>query len=255
MNAEFYVRGHGWLHRMDPRVKCFIVLATAVMSCVWGNLIFLAAVLVLLHLFLLLDHTPAGRVGHLWRWLLPVDIVVFAVIVLAWRVADGTVLWDLDWVKLTAESLTVAGVVVLRISNIVVAWFLMLFTTSRTQWINGLARFGVPFRGGVAWTRFLNYLPQYFAVKREIVAAEQTRGLTGGFWSGSAISASANARIDRRTARVDRAMRERGAGMTLDGKRRRTQYLPVRMRGVDWFELFVALLVLAAVIVMICLGW
>lgn len=59
MNGQFYLPATGWLHALDTRIKLCMTLVVVVLCSVWGNWMFLAAMLVVMHVMLLTDHVPA----------------------------------------------------------------------------------------------------------------------------------------------------------------------------------------------------
>ena len=89
MNGQFHVPATGWLHALDMRVKLCMTLVVVVLCSVWGNWMFLAAMLVVMHVMLLTDHVPARHVGRLWAVLGPLCALV-AVIMLLSMNAYGT---------------------------------------------------------------------------------------------------------------------------------------------------------------------
>ncbi|KFI68685.1 energy-coupling factor transporter transmembrane component T family protein [Bifidobacterium magnum] len=253
MDAEFYVHGNGWLHRLDPRVKLLMALAAIVLCCVWGNIIFLAAVLVAIHVALLVDATPMRAIGRVWKYLLPFDLLVAII----WLLADHSgqdVLWQGAGIRISAQSLMTVAVVFLRIADVVWAALLMLLTTSQAKWINGLARLGVPFHAATKWARIIRWVPAFSAANVLTLREKQARGLSSRFGAYIHGWHATRKRMQWRDEQVDIAMRIRGSHMNR-GTTPRTYYANVHMRMIDWVDLVLTIVVIAAVIVMIVFGW
>lgn len=271
MNAQFYARGDGWLHRLDPRVKFLLALAAIVLGCLWGNLVFLAALVALLVVMLLADGPCRRRMGRIVGALAIIDIIVMA----AWIAIDGRgadVAWQWGWLRVTWRNLADAGVAALRIDAVVLAVVLVLLSTSTAQWTGALARFGIPLRASLAWVRFIDHVPVYRAVRRQVQQAQQARGLAvQGKGSNQRypnpfghIAARIGARFELRRAtkrrirfeaeRREWAMQARGSRMDRQGLRR-TQYLQVAMRPMDWIDLLLIIAAIAGVATMMWLGW
>lgn len=253
MTGEWYVRGNGWLHRLDPRVKFFMAIAMIVLCCMWGNPIFLAALLVVIHLMLVVDRTPARAVGHVWRYLLPIEIIVAII----WLLADHSgadVLWQWNGIRISVQSLITTGIVALRIADIVWAIFLVLLTTSQAAWVNGLAKLGLPFHAAITWARIIRFVPTFAAINDEILRKKRARGLTSRFGAHIHAWHATRERISWRADQITIGMRIRGSHMDRRGVPR-TYYADVHMRAGDWITLVLTVLVIAGVIVMKYFGW
>mgnify|MGYP000164061008 FL=1 len=95
MNGQFHVPATGWLHALDMRVKLCMTLVVVVLCSVWGNWMFLAAMLVVMHVMLLTDHVPARHVGRLWAVLGPLCALVAVIMLLSMNAYGTGVLWQL----------------------------------------------------------------------------------------------------------------------------------------------------------------
>lgn len=82
MRSQFYVPVDGWLNRVDVRVKLFTMIAVIVMCSIWGNWVFLTAMLLAEHLFLLSTRIPARKTLKVWSFFLPVIVIVFCIMLL-----------------------------------------------------------------------------------------------------------------------------------------------------------------------------
>ena len=71
MNGQFHVPATGWLHALDMRVKLCMPLGVVVWCSGWGYWVFLAAMLVVMHVLLLRGMWGAcglcsARCARLW---------------------------------------------------------------------------------------------------------------------------------------------------------------------------------------------
>lgn len=250
MNGQFHVPATGWLHALDIRVKLCMTLVVVVLCSVWGNWMFLAAMLVVMHVMLLTDHVPARHVGRLWAVLGPLCALVAVIMLLSMNAYGTGVLWQLGWWRVTSQTLMMCLVVVLRVADIVLALFLTLFTTSHADWVRGLTGLHLPLSAARRMARAVNVVPQWFAVFRERRLMRASRGAGGGF----AAFGDTWAALRLRERRASVAALTRGAQMHT-GSAKLTVMRPAHMRLADWLVLLIVVLVAAGVAAMVALGW
>ncbi len=257
MDADLYVPGDGWLHRIDPRVKFLITVALLVLCLVWRNWAFILGALVLEHVMLVTDRIPAERIAWVWKIL----AVIIVLIVVLWPVFDtgGThVLLQWGWFRLTRENLLMAVVMGLRIPALGFACFLTLFTTSQTRFIRGMTALGMPYKAGLTLATTLRYIPVFFSIFQSVSAAQRARGLdlggktdatgnkrnvftrlVGRFRSYLPIIVAVLIRAYKMSQSVGWAMESRGLNLN---NARRTYRVALHMRAVDWIVLAVTVL-------------
>lgn len=250
MNGQFYLPATGWLHALDTRIKLCMTLVVVVLCSVWGNWMFLAAMLVVMHVMLLTDHVPARHVGRLWAVLGPLCALVAVIMLLSMNAYGTGVLWQLGWWRVTSQTLMMCLVVVLRIADIVLALFLTLFTTSHADWVRGLTGLHLPLTAARRMARAVNVVPQWFAVFRERRLMRASRGAGGGF----AAFGDTWAALRLRERRASVVALTRGAQMHT-GSAKPTVMRPAHMRLADWLVLLIVVLVAAGVAAMVALGW
>lgn len=254
MNAQFYTPTHGWLHALDTRVKLFMSLVIIVLCALWGNLIFLAVTLIVMHIMLLTDHVPACRVGKLWAYLAPICIIVWLVLLVSMREFGNDVIWQAGWWRLSSQTLIVSTSVILRIADIVVACFLTLFTTSSAAWIQGFTGLHIPITTARTLVRGIIWIPTFAALVRDRMMMRTMRGAHGGIvgWIASLSDAAQAMRVQRDQEVI--AVRTRGLYMHTQAKR--TLMVPPHMRLIDWLILLIVIVIAAACIVMMrVFGW
>lgn len=259
MDADLYVPGDGWLHRVDPRVKFLISVALLVLCLVWRNWAFILGALVLEHVMLATDRVPAERIA--WVWKILAVIIVF--IVVLWPVFDHSgshVLLQWGWFKLTQENLLMAVVMGLRIPALGFACFLTLFTTSQTMLIRGMTALGMPYKAGLTLATALRYIPAFFSIFQSVSAAQRARGLDlSGKTDANGKKRNVFTRMVNRcksylpiivavliraykmSQSVGWAMESRGLNI---GDTRRTYRVSLHMRAIDWIVLVVTVAVI-----------
>lgn len=176
MDADLYVPGDGWLHRVDPRVKFLISLVLLVLCLVWRTWPLMFGALVLEHILLLTDRIPWRSIAWVWKIL----AVIIAFIVILWPIFDRSgahVLVDWGWLRLTRENLLMAVVMGLRIPALGFACFLTLFTTSQARLIRGAVALGLPYQAGLTLATALRYIPVFAHIVTSVRDAQRARGL------------------------------------------------------------------------------
>lgn len=254
MTPQFYARAHGWLYTLDLRVKLLLSIVSIALCAAWGNWIFLSAMLVALLVMCLSSHVPAGRMVRLWAYLGPACLLVFAVMIASMNGYGTQELWRLGWWRVTAQTLAMCGVVVLRIADITLAAFLTLFTTSHARWVSGLRALGLPLPAARAAARAVRFVPSFAALVSQRVRMRAVRGAHTGplGWCAAVADAARHMRADMLDMQV--ACRTRAVRADI-GSARRTLMHPARMRVSDWIALLVVVLFAALVVVMMSFGW
>ena len=112
MRSQFYVPVDGWLNRVDVRVKLFTMIAVIVMCSIWGNWVFLTAMLLAEHLFLLSTRIPARKTLKVWSFFLPVIVIVFCIMLLTVHL-PGWTLWRWGSWLVTSGTMDLCAVVAL----------------------------------------------------------------------------------------------------------------------------------------------
>ena len=108
MRSQFYVPVDGWLNRVDVRVKLFTMIAVIVMCSIWGNWVFLTAMLLAEHLFLLSTRIPARKTLKVWSFFLPVIVIVFCIMLLTVHL-PGWTLWRWGSWLVTSGTMDLCG--------------------------------------------------------------------------------------------------------------------------------------------------
>ena len=267
MRSQFYMPVDGGLARVDVRAKLFAMLALIVICAMWGNWIFLAAVLVLEHIALLSTHIPANKTLKVWAFFLPIMLIV-AITMLFTVALPGNTVWNLNGWPVSDAPLTMTAVVALRIADIAFAVFLMLFTTSRASWISGMAGLGLPYNACAAVANAIQFLPTYAATVHDLVLTQHIRGRYARIgkhnpftrtaaWCSAHIRAIIAAPAHMRYLDRSRSIAALAHGAHINrGSAKRTYLHPAHMRLFDWLLVLLAIVCVALVVVMMTvLGW
>ena len=163
--------GPGLIHRLDPRTKLALLLASFIMAilpeapAVAG----LAACLVLIHLAL------ARAWGELYRirWLL-LALALFSVTV--WSLlAQGPS--PLFW-RVSRESLAFGVATFLKLGAMMLAGLVLLATTRVEELFLGLVRLRLPYPVAFAFALALRWVPEVYQTALRVKEAQEVRGLT-----------------------------------------------------------------------------
>jgi energy-coupling factor transport system permease protein len=158
------------VHRLDPRTKLALVLASFVMVLLpeRPEVVALATCLVLAHLSL----------ARAWRMLVPVRWLLLALAVFSvgiWSLmAQGPT--PLLW-RISRESLAFGTANFLKLGTMMVAGLILLATTPVEELFRGLVKLGLPYPGAFAFTLALHWVPEVFATALRVREAQEVRGL------------------------------------------------------------------------------
>ncbi len=238
---EFYVAGHSWLHRLDPRVKLASIVLASVVLFFWINLPLLVLALVGIHVVLLTAGYPWERLVAAWRAI----ALLLVLIVVVWPLFDhsGDTLFRLGPVEVTSHGVLRGVANALRIAGINFLFVLWIGTTDARDLVRGFVRLGLPYRWGMALTIALRFIPTFAGTWATITDAQQARGLVlHGWWLRRArqmlpILVAALVSALRASEQLAMTLESRGFGAS----RHRTVLRDIRMRPADWLALSVTL--------------
>lgn len=175
MTDSIYVPGRGILYRLDPRSKLFVVLVLILYLAFESQIGLLLSVLGGLHVVSLLASSTRRPLLSLWRALAPLLLLVVVLGSLRWRPDEA--LLSLGPVAVTAPALWAALGRAARILALSLALSLLLWSTEPGDMVAGLTRLGVPFIAGFAVVMALQYVVSFQHQFRQILEAQQSRGL------------------------------------------------------------------------------
>ncbi len=187
MSGEFdlYVRRNTWLHRLDPRVKLVFVVEGTLLTFLWPTVLTALGLSVLCIFLMWRAQVPLRSILRIGRVMLPLVAVVFLLTALFGGGSDPALI-SLWLLRLTAESLGQAAVLVTRLLALALLAFLWLFTTDQASMVRGFVALRMPYEWGLTLALALRYLPIFAGLFEQVRDAQQARGLDlegGGFWS------------------------------------------------------------------------
>ncbi len=224
------------IHRLDPRVKLALLLATFLAALLpqRPEVVALAALLVLIQVAL------ARAWGELYRlrWLLLV-LALFSLAV--WSVlAQGPT--PLFW-RVSRESLAFGLSTFLKLGTMMVAGLVLLATTPVEELFLGLVKLRLPYAGAFAFALALRWVPEVFATAQRVKEAQEARGLA---WEQGGPITRLKRHLPllapiflltlRRSQTMAWALETRG----FQRSGRRTYLLEIRMAPRDWLALGLA---------------
>ena len=176
---DLYFSAESRLHRLDPRVKLFSVVALLALAGTLRNLWLMIGILFLSQLLLLSTHIPAPRLLSVWKALLPTMAMIVVLWVAFYPGVDPALfqIWfvQVSWYNI-AQALTVAARLAV-FAFVIMAW---LFTTDQVELVLGIVALGLPYSWGLTLAIALRYLPVMGGVLRMISEAQQARALDLG---------------------------------------------------------------------------
>lgn len=173
---DLYVSRRSWLHRADPRVKLAFVALGTVVLLLFKNLWLMLAALAALHALVLSAEVPRGRVGWVWRAMLPLNVLL-PVLWMIFYPEGGVVLLQFWFVRVTTLNLVQGVALVLRLDAIAFLWFSWLFTTDQATLVRSLVKLGLPYEWGLVLALGLRYIPTFYGLFGVVRDAQQSRGL------------------------------------------------------------------------------
>lgn len=251
MDSEIYIDNNSFIHRLDPRVKIIIFLLTFVAILLFENPLWMMPVTVLTILQLIIS----GALKNLRR-------ILYILIVLT---VSSMILWNLFstgetqlfW-RISVESLSFAVARTLLMILMISTGMILITSTRNEELINGMIRLGMPYRVGFAISTALRLVPTIASSTLTISQAQRSRGLD--LESGNLL-----VRIKkflpllvpvfistiRSTNIFGMALESKGFG----ARAKRTFYLVLEMKTVDYIVLGFAILFVLTSIYFAILGY
>ncbi len=176
-----YFPGNTLAHRLDPRTKLLlVVLYITALFCARS---FLSYGLVALTLFVCVKISRV-RYRALVRGLKPVVFIIVFTAVLNLFFTQGDPVFQWGFLKITAQGVSIAVRMVLRIMLLIMGTFLLTYTTSPIsltdgleRLLNGLKRFHVPVHElAMVMSIALRFIPTLIEETDKIMSAQKARG-------------------------------------------------------------------------------
>jgi energy-coupling factor transport system permease protein len=169
MNIYLYLDRDTFVHRLDPRTKVLLLLASFILAFAFDNPVYTFGVL----LFELVIVTLAGawpNVRRMWKLLVVIAVVTAALFALT-TPGDTPLFWIIR-----RESLLYGISVAFRLDILIIAGLVFLSTTNNEEIALALVRLGVPYRISFAVSTALRLVPTILGTALVITQAQRSRG-------------------------------------------------------------------------------
>jgi len=258
-----YFPGNSFIHRLDPRTKLIALVVYIVALFMAVNWVSYALVAVFLLLCIKISTIPAKSFIRGMKPLMM--ILVFTAVLNLFFTTEGTVLVDFWFIMITTAGLQRAIFMAVRILLLICGTFLLTYTTSPISLTDGLEALMNPLKKikvpvhelSMMMCIALRFIPTLIEETDKIMSAQKARG--ADFESGTLME-KAKALIPilvplfisafRRADELATAMECR----CYQGGEGRTKMKLLRYTRWDFQAFFVAVLLLAAIVVLRALG-
>lgn len=243
---DLYQPGRSWLHRLDPRVKLWMVVLITLLTFAARS--WLAELGLLLLVWGTLRSARIPRRALLWLWQQIRLLVVFILVLQTLFVPSGAVLVALGPLALTRGGLEGAALLALRALVMVYATGILLFATPQRDLILALTTLGLPYTWGLTLSLTLRFIPALFSLAEAVREAQAARGwVAQGRWRQrlrdyQPVLIAVIIGTLRMSDQVALALAARG----LRSDAPRTVWRPLTMRSADWAMLALSTLLAGA---------
>ena len=242
MEMFLYLDNDTFLHRLDPRTKMLVMLATFVVALMFYSLPTLAGLTVVVILYGMAGKT-LGNLKRI-RFIL---LMIFLFSVVLWSLTYGGPTKILG--PISTEGLLYGLVIGMKFDIMIIAGMIFLSSTKVEEISLGLVKIGVPYRGAFAFATAIRMVPMIVATSYTISQAQRSRGLD--LDSGNLLERAKKyvplliptiVSVIRGTNVFAMALESKGFGYSED----RTNYLQISIKKADTAVLFLSLVVILA---------
>jgi len=235
-----YVEKNTFLHRLDPRTKVFLVVCVFVWSSVFNHPLYTGLVLASVFSLVLVSRT-FRQLKLFWFGLASLALMSMVLWPL-FRRGGETYLTTVFGISFTLESVMYGLAVAFRLVAMVLSGLLLLATTRIEEIELAMTRLGMPYPIAFGFSAVFRFIPTMVGDGLTILAAQQARGVNvagGSIFSrlrnSAAIIVPLFITTMRRFGDLPMAIESRG----FVPMAKRSYYLEIRMKGVDYFVLAV----------------
>ena len=241
-----YYSADSLIHRIDPRVKIAAVLLFVVELFLVKSFTGFAVCAGALALTVILSKVP---LKFILRGLKPVLLILLFTFFLNMFMVPGHVVWQLGFLKVTWEGLTMAAFMSVRLILLIIGSSMLTLTTTPLQLTDGLEVLFSPLKAikvpthelAMTMSIALRFIPTLLEETDKIMKAQQARG--ADFESGN-VFARAKAMVPVLLPLFISAFRiAQDLSLAMEarcyrGGIGRTRMNGMKMTGLDWFALF-----------------
>ncbi len=240
MDMFLYLDNDTFLHRLDPRTKMLVMLASFVVALMFYSL----PTLLGLTLVIVLYGMAGKTLGNLKR-------IRFILLMIA---LFSVVLWSLTYGgptkilgPISTEGILYGIVIGMKFDIMIISGMIFLSSTKVEEISLGLVKLRLPYRGAFAFATAIRMVPMIVATSFTIAQAQKSRGLD--LDSGNLLERAKKyvplliptiISVIRGTNVFAMALESKGFGYSED----RTNYLQISIKKGDYAILFLALIVI-----------
>jgi energy-coupling factor transport system permease protein len=231
---DTYVPGSSLLHRLDPRVKLWVVILSLVLAFLLSGPASAVGLLLAIHAVLLLSRVPWRTLLRFWR---NMGVLILLILLLQpFARPSGRVFFELGPLSLTAGGIIEALNIALRTLNVALVVAGLLFTTEHRALIQGLVSLGIPYTWGLTISLALRFLPAVQSLFQTVRDGQAARGWVaeGSFFRRTRDYIPILVAVLIGTLRMSDDLTLALAARGLGASRRRTTWRTLQMTPVDW---------------------
>jgi len=172
---DMYVHRDTPIHRLDPRVKITAAVFLTALCFFLSNILLLFTLFLILQLSILSTGVSIRRYSSS-LWLVGRFALIFVILWPFFDKTGETVLLDLSIYRITLESFLRSLSLALRILVMASGWFLLLFSTTQSNFVRGLVKLGMPYDLGLSLSIALRYIPHFIETMDQVKDAQVSRG-------------------------------------------------------------------------------
>lgn len=234
---DLYVPARSWLHRLDPRVKLWLVVlglgGAFLLHTWWQQALFLLGLLLLLR-----SASLAWQKLH-WLWRQMRWLVIFILVLQPIFTPGGATLVAVGPLQLTMEGIQRALLLALRALTMAYVAGGLLFTTEQQALVRALVRLGVPYTWGLTLSLTLRFLPALGDLFSKVREAQAARGWVaeGNFFRRAREYLPVLVAVIIGTLRMGDQLTLALAARGLGSAQQRTTWRDLEMQPFDWWVL------------------
>jgi energy-coupling factor transport system permease protein len=172
---NLYVEGRSFLHQLDPRTKLIWIPVGFALVMIFNHPAFVGAILFMALLLAFTSNLP----GKPLRNVISASGFIFfaSIIVYPLYLKRGPEIFSLFGIVYTRDAFMYGLSVGMRLMTMTTMSMVIIMTTTPSATVLGMEQLGLPYRGAVAMSMMVRYLPTLIVEGNTIVEAQKSRGL------------------------------------------------------------------------------
>jgi len=174
INIELYADKNTFIHRVHPTAKIVSLILIFAQFLVFNAPLFILPEFVFLFVLVIISGT-AKNIMKMWWVILAFAIMSF----LLWSIfiKEGAKVVEFAGISVTENGLMYSASAVMRLTGMLLAGMVLIYTTRIEEIGYGLKNLGVPFRIAFSLMAAVRLLPVFLGAGAGIVDAQESRGL------------------------------------------------------------------------------